>query len=123
MQVRRDRLDRRHDERHVGIFRLAQRRRDADVDRVERGSDGEIGRRLKLAVAYQSRNFGRRHIGDIGSALLYRFDLARIEIDAGRGETATGELDRQRQSDVPEADHADAGAARLNPIEQPTSAG
>ena len=33
---------------HVRVFGFAQRRGDADVDRIQLGYGGEIGRRLKL---------------------------------------------------------------------------
>ena len=51
MQVLRDALDRRDDVGHVRVLRLAQRRRHADVDRVEILDDGEVRRRVEQALA------------------------------------------------------------------------
>ena len=64
-QMLRDLLDRRHDVRHVGIFRLPERRRDADVDRVELGDDGEVAGRLESSIGDEARDLGGRHVGNV----------------------------------------------------------
>ena len=108
-------FDGRHDVRHVGVLRLAQRRRHADVDRVELGDDGEVGRRAQASgrdAAPRRRRSARR--GCTTCPALTAVDLARVEVDAGGVEAGARELDGERQPDVAEADDADAGASRAN---------
>ena len=115
MQVRGDHLDRRHDVRHVGILRLPQRRRHADVDRVELRDDAR-SRSSRSGV----RSATRRATSSVGTSGMYdvpcidRIDLSCIEIDAGRSEPGARELDGERQADVAEADDADASGAPVD---------
>ena len=92
-----------------GILRLAQRRRHADVDRVELGDDVEVGGRVQRA----GRRRGARPPRSGTSGMydvpwLTASTLRCVEIDAGGVEAGAGELDRERQPDVAEADDADA---------------
>ena len=64
------------------------------------------------------RDLGGRHVGDVRRARVDRVDLPRVEVDADGVEAGARELDGERQTDVAEADDADAGAVRVNPIEQ-----
>ena len=84
VQVRGDRLDRRHDERHVGILGLAQRRRHADVDRVELGDDAEVGGRAqppgrRRASATSAEGTSGMYDSPRSIAAIFR----GVEIDAG----------------------------------------
>ncbi len=110
MQKLRDAFDGRRDVRHVGIFRLPQRRRHADVDRVEPGHGAEIGGRAQASRRHELGDFRRLDVGNVGRAAIDRIDLARVEVDAGGVEAGARELDGERQADIAEADDADAGA-------------
>jgi hypothetical protein len=54
MEMLRDLLASRHDEAHVGIFRLAQWRGDADVDGVQLEDRGKIGGSTQLFGIHQT---------------------------------------------------------------------
>ena len=118
VKVCRDGFDGRHDVGHVGVFRFPQRRRHADVDRVERGDGGEIGRRPKLSIADEASDLRARDVGDVRRPPADRLDLAAVEVDSRRGESVSCKLDGEGQADVSEADDADARASRLNVIQQ-----
>ena len=119
MQVLGDRLDRRDDVGHVGVLRLAQRRRHADVDRVELADD----RRSR-----SSHRACRRRCSALTSASRRRecrsarVDRLRPSARRGRcrspGIRPSAELDRERQSDVSQPDDARSGAAVLDFFEQ-----
>ena len=113
-----NRLHRRDDVGHVGVFRLAKRRRHADVDRVEFGHDAEVGRRRQASGRAQCLHVGRRHIGDVRLATLDGGDFARVDVDAGAGETAAGKLDREGQPDVAQTDNAHAGLTLVDPLKK-----
>jgi hypothetical protein len=48
---------------HVGIFGLAERRWDTDVDGVQRGDDAEVAGRVQLSLRHQ---FGQFRVGTSG---------------------------------------------------------
>jgi hypothetical protein len=118
MQVRRDLLHGGHDVREIRVLGLPQRRRDADVDRVERLDDREIGRRAETLLAHERGDLMAGHVGDVGLSAVHRVDLPCIEVDADRLEAGAAQLDGQRQADIAETDDAGAGAARGDAIEQ-----
>ena len=57
-------------------------------------------------------------VGNVRAAFLDRLDLAGIEVDPGGVETRLPELDRERQTDVAEADDAGPGPAGLDLFEK-----
>ena len=118
MQVRRDRFDCRDDIGQVGILRLAERRRHADVDRVEARNDREVRGRRQPAGGSQLGHRRRRDVGNVRRAAADRGDFSIVEIDPGRREAALRQLDRQRQADIPEADDAYAGLARSQAFQE-----
>src|SRR5690606_1218898 len=106
-QVLCDRLHGRDDERKIGIARLPQRRRHADVDGVEHGDRRRVGRRRQPARSAEAGDVGIGYVADVGPPGVDGLDLAGVEIDAQRFEPAAGKLDGQRESDVAESDDAD----------------
>ena len=52
---------------------------------------------------------------DVRPAVVQRVDFPLVNVEAGDGELLAGEEQDQRQADVAETDHADAGAAGINP--------
>ena len=80
--------------------------------------DGEVGGRVELARRAQRLDVGARHIGNVGAPFHDGVDLPLIQIDSGGVKPGLAELHRQRQTDVPQADHARAGAARFNFLQQ-----
>ena len=105
-EVLRDCFDGGHDVRHVRIFRLAKRRRHADVDGVEFLDDGEVRGRVELAGLSEGADLRRGHVRDVRLPIVDCLDLAAIEIDAGRVEPRLGELHGKGQPDVSQADDA-----------------
>src|SRR5690606_4459795 len=101
---------------------LAKRCRHADVDRIELGDGGEVGRRIELAGPVKREDVARPDVWDVGPAFADRLDLAVIEIDARRVEPGFCELDREGETDVTETDHAGAGRACLDLFEQKCAA-
>jgi hypothetical protein len=99
----------------VGIAGLRERRGDADVDHVAAGELAEVGARPQSAFVVEARDLAGGYVLDVGDALLDELDLAGIEVEASHAEAGAGELHRQRQPHVAEADHADAGLARVDP--------
>src|SRR4029453_4020185 len=65
--------------------------------------------------------FAQIRIGDVGNVALAGIDLrgfVRVHVEAGDGIPGPGELDRERQADVAEADDADARLSCPNPIQE-----
>ena len=118
MEVRRDRLDRRDHEGEVRILGLAERRRHADVHGVERPQHGEVGGRREPPGGHEAGDLLVRHVRDVRLAAVHRGDLGAVEVDADGVEPGAGELDGERQPDVPEADDARARAPRGDLLEQ-----
>ena len=81
-------------------------------------SSSQNGRKIRggpqFARFHQRRQRGARNIADIGIARVDPPRLFLADIDAGDREAGLGELHRQRQSDVSQADDADARAPRAN---------
>ena len=75
---------RRHDVAHVGVLRLPQRRWYADIDGIQIRHDAEIRGRLQFAFLYTTHLAGR-HVLNVGDALVERFHLRFLQIDAGDG--------------------------------------
>ena len=96
-----DLLRRRHDVGHVGVFGLAQRRGDTDVDGVHLPQDVEVRRRPEPFGRHELRHLCGRHVVDVGPALVYGIYLIRVEIDARAGEPGPAKLDHQGQTHVP----------------------
>src|SRR5262249_47482948 len=106
------------DERQVRVLRLAQRRRHADVDRVEGLDDAEVGRRREPTGLHLLGDLRIRHVDDVGAPATDRVDLLRVDIDADRMEPRPRELERQRQPDIPEPDDPTPSLAPTNLIDE-----
>ena len=63
----------------------------------------------EFARFHQRAQCIRGNVLDVGFAALELRDFRFLDVDAGDGESGLGELDRQRQADVAQADDADAG--------------
>ncbi len=111
MQVLGDGFHRRHDVRHVGVLGLAQRRRHADVDRVELGDRAVVAGGAQPPGADEVVDVGRRHVGDVGLAGCDRRDLPRVEVEADGLEAASRKFDGERQTDIAKSDDTDAGGS------------
>ena len=118
VQVRGNLLDRGDDVRQVRIAGLAQRGRHADVDRVDTGQRGEIGRRREQAGLDRRPHVGGGHVGDVGLAAQDGRDPLAVDVEADRRHPGAGEGSDQRQADVAEPDDAGAHLARGNALEQ-----
>ncbi len=111
LEVPRHLLGRRDDERHVGIAMLRERRGDAHVDGVHALERAEVRRRGEVTGADQRPHDGGRHVLDVGLAGQELPDPGFVDVDAGDVEAGLGEFDRQRQPDVAQSDHGQAGGA------------
>ena len=100
--------------RDVGVLGLGERGGNADVDHVAGGKLAEVDSRLELALLHRHRHLVGGHVVDVGGSLLERPDLVLVELEAGHPVVGLGELDRQRQPHVAEADHADACLSGLD---------
>ncbi len=118
MEVLRDLFARRDDVAHVGVFGLAQRRGDADVDGVEVADDREIGRGTQFAAGHQGRERGRRNVADVGIAGVEARDLGLADVDARDVIAGFGIFDRERKSYITKPDDADAGGLRADLFSQ-----
>ena len=99
---------------HVGIFGLAQRRGDADIDGVHRCGSGEISGGFQLAGLHQWSEHRSGDVLNIGLAAIERGNLFRINIDPRDRETGGGELNGQGQAYVAQANNAHVGGLRLD---------
>jgi hypothetical protein len=117
LQVLGDPLGRRHDERHVRVFRLAQRRRHADADGVQVPDHGEVGGGRQAPGLEQIGHLGRRHVRDVRPPGLQRGDFPGVEVDAGHAKPRAPEFHHQRQPDVSQADHPHPRLAGLDTIQ------
>ena len=108
-------LDRGDDVGQVRVLRLAERRRHADVDRVERRDDRRVASwRDSRPALRNSATSRRRHVRDVRLAAVDGVDLPGVEVDAGGLEAGARELDGERQADIAEADDADVGGAAVS---------
>ena len=64
-----------HDVAHVRVFGLAQRRGNADVDRVQFAHHGEVGGRCEAFGCDKSRYLGVSNILHMGLATVQAHDL------------------------------------------------
>jgi hypothetical protein len=113
-----DRVDGADHEREIRIFRLAQRRRHAHVDHVEACQRRRVGRGAPPRAGHGVGEVRRVHIGDVTAARVDLADLARIHVEARDVESCARQLDGERQSHVPEPNHADARASIAEAGEQ-----
>ena len=118
MQVLRDLLDGGDDVGQIWILGLAQRRRDADIHRIERGKRIEVRRRAKPAGGQHLLEVAVGHIAHMRASVSDALDFRRVDVDAGRMEPAARELHEQREADIAEADDADAGFTALQLVNQ-----
>jgi hypothetical protein len=114
MQVLGNGFDRGDHERHVGVLGLAQRRGDADVDRVEFRHGAVIGGGAQRAGADEGVDVGGQHVGDVRLAGGDRRNFSRVEVETRGGETRSCELHRERQADVTETDDSDTSRTRVD---------
>ena len=97
----------------IGFVIFVQRRGDADDDGVHLRDLRIVGGGGK-ALRLGRLDFFRRDAVDVGTALGEGIDLARVDVEAGDGKLLFAEQQSQRQSDVAQADDADAGLALLD---------
>jgi hypothetical protein len=114
LQLGGDGLGRRDDVPQVGRARLGQRRRHADRQRVEPGDHVVV--RAGRQLALEARVAVRGHVDEVGAPLLDRADAVLGHVDADDVVARLGEGHRERESGVAEADHADPGLVRGNPL-------
>jgi hypothetical protein len=111
-------LDCRNDVGKVGVFRLAQRRRDADADGIGLGEDREVFRGRQPARVDQLAHAFARHIRDVGHAPSNTLYPALIQIHRRHGEAGVSKLDGKRQADVAETNDAHSRLARTKALDQ-----
>ena len=71
-----------------------------------------------LPACAQRLDVGARDIGNVGAPFRDGADLPLIQVDSGGVEPGLAELHRQGQTDIPQADHARAGAACFDFLQQ-----
>ncbi len=94
------------DEAHVWILGFAKRRRDTDVDGIERANDGKICGGAELAAFDERRKSFVWDVFDVGMASVELIDLGLLDVDADDFEAGFGEFDGERKTDVTEAEDA-----------------
>ena len=107
---------------HVRLAVAAERRRDADHDRVAVTKAIEVRRGRESPARHRALHPVRADVLDVGPALVQGLHLLRVDIETGDSETGLLKNDRQWQADVPLADDGDPRLAPLNPLE-PVRAG
>ena len=101
------------DEAEVRFVIFVQWRGHADNNGVHGGELRIVGGGRE-AMRLGGLDFVRRDAVDVGGALGQGFDLASINVEAGDLEFLFAVQQRQRKTDVAEADDADAGLVLLN---------
>ena len=76
-----NRVHRLHDVRKVGVFGLAQGRRDADINRVHVGKAAEVRRGHQLLRLDAFSEVGLRHVGDVAAARVDLANLQRVDVE------------------------------------------
>ena len=104
MEVARNFLGGRDDVAHVGVLGFAQRGRDADVDGVELGDDGEIGCGAQASGLDKIGQFRGTDVADVGFTGVDAIDFGSAEVDSSDMESGFGVLYRERESHVAEPD-------------------
>ena len=107
---------------HVRLAVAAERRRDADQDRVAVAKAIEVRRCRESPARHRALHPVRADVLDVGPALVQGLDLLRIDIEARYREPGLLKDDRQRQAHVPLADDRDPRFPPLDPLE-PVHAG
>ncbi len=98
-----------HDDvRHVRIFGLAERRRDADIDRVHVGQLAHIGRGAQPAGLDAAGDLVRFDVGDVALTRVDGVGLGLIDVETGDVEPRLRKFHGERQPDVSETDDAHA---------------
>ena len=118
MEVFRDLLARRDDVAHVRILGLAQRRRNADVDRVQFRNDGEIRGGIQLTFRNQLRDLIARHILHIRMSGIELGNFRFHYVNARNRISGLGILSGKRQSDIAQTDNSNAGCFLANLVAQ-----
>ncbi len=104
----------RHDVAHVGIFGLAQRSGDRDVDGIQIGDHREIRGGVEFSGFHQRAQSVAGYVLHIGFARVQPRDLRFLNVDARDRKAGFGELDGQRQTHITEADDTDARGPGLD---------
>ncbi len=118
VQVRRNAFERLHDVGQVRILGLAQRRRHADVSDIHVREFRAVGRGAKMAGLHDPRQLLLQDVRDVGVARIDRVDFAAIDVETGHVEASEREFHRQRESNVAEADDADASLFRQDAVKK-----
>ena len=122
-QVVGDLFDGGDDVRKVGVLRFPQRRRHADADGVRVGEHGEVGGRVEASGLDQRRQPIARNVRDIGNAAADGVDFRDVEIDGVTVRSSFGELHRERETDVTEADDTNPRLFGWDAFDQMTGTG
>ena len=115
---RADRLGRRDDVAQVRVLGLAERRGHADRDRVALGEARHVRRGDDPAVRRERRQLRRGHVADVAVARVHAVGDRGAHLEPEDLVAGLGDLDGEREPDVPEADHADDGGLVLDPGEK-----
>jgi hypothetical protein len=105
--------------REVGLAVTAERRRHAHEDGVALGEAVERRRRLDPAPPEGLGHALLADVADVRLAALECPRLVRIQVEAGHGEPALLEKQREREPHVPEPDHPDPGLLARDPPRAP----
>jgi hypothetical protein len=95
----------------------AERRRDADDQRVAFGDARKVGRRLG-PPAERLRDAVDADVPDVRLSAVQLFRLFGIDVEAERLEAALFEQEDERQADVAESDDADRRGARFDRLQK-----
>ena len=113
-EVGRDLFGRRHHVRDVRILRLPERRRDADDDHVALFEHREVRRRRVAAVGEQRQQVRALDVRRVRLTQPQAGHPIDVVVDADHGESGTGELHGEGQTDVPLTDDRDTGNPLLD---------
>jgi hypothetical protein len=98
-----------HDEGHVRIFGLVERRGHAHDHGVCLAQHRGLGRCVEQPGLDVRREIRGRHVANVGLALVQELDLARVVVEPRDTEALAGELRNQRQAHVADADDDHSG--------------
>ena len=101
----------------IRVPRLIQRRWNADGNSLAVLQLLIIGRGAKLAFSDDVLQGSRFDIGNIGNPVVNGIHLARIGVNAHDIVTCLGKNDRQRETNIPQADDRDSRFTRRQAFE------
>src|SRR5262249_42934573 len=93
------------------VLRFSERRRHANVDRVEGCDCGEVAGGGEAPALHLLSDIAVVEIHDVGSSRVDGLGLGTVQVDTRHPEPGTGELEGQRQPNIAEPDDSAAGLA------------